>query len=268
MDSSSKEPEILKGLTAWQVKACEIAKAIKYLDERDFPVYLIRKIHGLAVSEDMSWHPDYDEYREEPFLKNYLSFDYYDDRTVQLLFDAKVLLKKETTVYPVIDHTSEMMGIEVDSKPAGYVSVPNWEAIDSHQTNLRQLLSGKSKPSYLQSLANEFTIKVMDGNTCLVRGDKQIYRFRSSNYRGFLYFEYCLNNFANKVALKSLFEYATVKGGFNESYPEVGYTNINKNITQLLKKVVYKINSNLKDYPYEFNLVFSHGATLTLVKKS
>jgi hypothetical protein len=160
------------------------------------------------------------------------------------------------------------MGEEIDSTPAGYSSIPNWEAMDSNQTNLRQKLSGKTKPDYLQTIANEFEIKVIDGNTYLLKGAERIYRFRSSNYKGVLYFDYCLKNFATKVALKSLFEYAKEHGAPNVDYPVDGYTKINKNITQLLKKVTTKINEQLLESPYQFRLIFSHGVTLTLSKKS
>jgi hypothetical protein len=257
-------------LPIWKERADAIIKDIIRQDLRDIPVYFVRKYNNSEISDDMSWHPDYDPYEQMEKSQNYtfpqkieyLSYDYYDDRTIKILIDLNFLIKEKTTQYEVVDYTAEQVGNPKSTIPAGYFSYINWVEIEKGNINLVE----KSSNIVESNDNNGFIIKNVNDGPCLFL-DKPVCKFRSIKNKRFLYFKYCFDNLGNNLDLKEIFEnYKKITQAI-ETYPEM-VSEFNKNISKTLKLIVAKINKSPNKGPYVFKLTFKNsGVKLNIIKK-
>lgn len=251
-------------LKAWQIRALEIEKDIIHQDRRGIPVYFIRLLASGFSSEDLYWHPTYgiglsnysDEVIEVP--KDYLSYRYSDDRTIQALVDSGILDYKSILPYPVI-YNSEIVK---DGLPAGYKATINWEKILNKDTNLNKVLSKEAIQKSQGSLKfNDVSIDIEDNMPKLRYKGQMIYKFYASNNKNFLLFKHCFEYLEKSISLDSI----------NKMLPEELQTINDKSlkpyekrasVQRHLRTLFNKINKNLieKRIPIKFIAIFKDSS--------
>lgn len=261
----------MKNLTRWQEAAYNFALEILKDDDRQSELYFVRLINGVEASDDLGWNPGYDEYRHfdyKPYFEKdgYKNYKYEDDRTIKLLIESGFLDKQKTESYEVINHHADEMGYPKDLVPAGYRSVPNWEAIDNNRVNMKGLVI-KAKTAH-SSIVQEIIFNRSDF-TLQPKFDKFLFMYKGNllhTFRGqtriYICFSTCFENKQFSVQTPYSEIQKKLSSKFQnkkpETLPQVGHK-ILKSMGSLLKIV------NIKAKPFNFQIKYNkqgHGLVL------